>query len=223
MSSDEAPYSIASPASAIMVPANGPMICTPSTRSVLASARIFTKPSVDAFARESGLDHEHVIVEIFESRELDDYDRGRIGAEQFFEAIRSRLKIGMDAGKMRQLWDDIFRENTPVADLIRRWHGMRPMFLISNTCQSHVEQFERQFDLFGLFRDRIYSCHVGLLKPEVEIYELALNRFGVEASKTLFVDDRPENIEGARKAGFYGVHFQGYEDFLRQVGALGML
>ena len=179
-------------------------------------------PAVDAFARESGLDHEHVIVEIFESRELDDYDRGRIGVEQFFAALRSRLKISMDAGKMRHLWDDIFRENTPVADLIRRWHGTRPMFLISNTCQSHVERFERQFDLFRLFRDRIYSCHVGLLKPETEIYELALNRFGVEASKTLFVDDRPENIEGARKAGFHAIHFTGHTAFLEEIKKFGL-
>lgn len=171
-------------------------------------------PAVDAFARESGLDHERVIVEIFESHELDDYDRGRIGADEFFRAIRLRLKIEMDDVLMRRLWDDIFRENTPVADLIRRWHGTRPMFLISNTCQSHVEQFERQFDLFGLFDDRIYSCHVGLLKPEMEIYELALNRFGVEASKTLFVDDRPENIEGARKAGLHAIHFTGHEPLM---------
>src|SRR5438105_2376421 len=46
MSSDEAPNSIATAASAIMLPASGPRMCTPSTRSVLASARIFTNPSV---------------------------------------------------------------------------------------------------------------------------------------------------------------------------------
>src|SRR5262245_34161964 len=46
MSSAAAPNSIATAASAIMLPASGPMMWTPSTRSVLASARIFTKPSV---------------------------------------------------------------------------------------------------------------------------------------------------------------------------------
>ena len=37
---------MATAASAIMLPASGPRMCTPSTRSVLASARILTKPSV---------------------------------------------------------------------------------------------------------------------------------------------------------------------------------
>ncbi len=55
MSSEEAPNSIASAASAIIVPASGPMICTPSTRSVAASASTLTKPSVSAFVRARAL------------------------------------------------------------------------------------------------------------------------------------------------------------------------
>ena len=179
-------------------------------------------PAIEAFAREAGLDHQRVMLEIFESRELDDYDRGRINADQFFQAIRLRLKVRMDERRMRQLWDDIFSENTPVADLIRGWHGKLRMFLISNTCQSHVEQFERQFDLFRLFDGRLYSCHVGLLKPEIEIYELALKKFRVEASKTLFIDDRPENIEGARAAGLHAIHFTGHVSLLAELKKFGL-
>ena len=46
MSSADAPNSIATAASAIMFAGLGPTMWTPSTRSVAASARIFTKPSV---------------------------------------------------------------------------------------------------------------------------------------------------------------------------------
>src|SRR5262245_20792649 len=45
-SSAEPPNAISVTASAIMVPASAPMICTPSTRSEVSSARILTKPSV---------------------------------------------------------------------------------------------------------------------------------------------------------------------------------
>ena len=51
MSSAEAPNSTARVSSAISVPASGPRMCTPSTRSVLASARILTKPSVSPVVR----------------------------------------------------------------------------------------------------------------------------------------------------------------------------
>ncbi len=49
MSSEEAENSIASDASPIMLPTSGPIMWTPSTRSVLASAMIFTNPSVVRF------------------------------------------------------------------------------------------------------------------------------------------------------------------------------
>jgi hypothetical protein len=49
MSSALAPYSIARTASPIISPAFAPTMCTPSTRSVSASAMILTEPSVSAF------------------------------------------------------------------------------------------------------------------------------------------------------------------------------
>src|ERR1700745_3959039 len=55
MSSDEAPNSMATAASPIILPASDPKICTPSTRSVLASARILTKPSVVRLTRARAL------------------------------------------------------------------------------------------------------------------------------------------------------------------------
>ena len=55
MSSAAAPNSMASTASAIKVPASGPMMCTPSTWSVALSARILTKPSVSPLVRARGV------------------------------------------------------------------------------------------------------------------------------------------------------------------------
>ena len=179
-------------------------------------------PAVRAFAVESGLDPDRVIAEIFQSDELHEYDRGRISADEFFRRLRVRLKVRMDEARMRHFWDNIFQENEDVTRLIRDWHGKRKMFLISNTCESHVEQFEKQFDLFKLFHDRVYSCRVGLLKPQVEIYELALKQFGVEASKTLFIDDKPENIEGARKSGLNAHHFTEHGRLLAEIKKLGL-
>src|SRR5260221_5615686 len=46
MSSEDAPNSMAMTASAIMLPASAQISCTPRTRSVFASAKIFTKPSL---------------------------------------------------------------------------------------------------------------------------------------------------------------------------------
>jgi len=112
------------------------------------------KPAAEVFAKECGVTPREILQTVFPSRELEQYDRGRIEPGEFFRHLRSRFKIQLDEDALRRLWDDIFRENVPVAKLIRGWHGRLPMYLISNTCRSHVEQFESQFDLFGLFKNR---------------------------------------------------------------------
>mgnify|MGYP002814408544 CR=1 FL=1 len=52
------------------------------------------------------------------------------------------------------------------------------------------------------------SCYVGLRKPDERIYRLALNVTQRQAAECLFIDDRPENLEGARRLGMRTIHFQ---------------
>jgi HAD superfamily hydrolase (TIGR01509 family) len=55
----------------------------------------------------------------------------------------------------------------------------------------------------------VISYEVGCAKPEPRIFEIALDRLGVAPSHALFVDDREENIEGARRLGIETFHFTG--------------
>jgi putative hydrolase of the HAD superfamily len=47
----------------------------------------------------------------------------------------------------------------------------------------------------------VISCEVGLSKPDPRIYQLCLDRLGLAARETLFVDDRADNVEGAARVG----------------------
>ncbi len=51
----------------------------------------------------------------------------------------------------------------------------------------------------------IFSCSVGVKKPDARIYEIASERLGVPLSNCLFVDDQPEFVEGAVAAGMDAV------------------
>ncbi|WP_084958516.1 HAD family hydrolase [Thermoactinospora rubra] len=62
------------------------------------------------------------------------------------------------------------------------------------------------------FEPRVYSARIGMVKPDVEIYEHLLARLGAESPRdVVFVDDRLENVHGAERAGLTGVHFTGAE------------
>lgn len=57
------------------------------------------------------------------------------------------------------------------------------------------------------FDGGVFSCDVKCLKPEEKIYKILLDRYHLIPQETLFFDDRPENIEAARRLGMQGVVF----------------
>ena len=51
-----------------------------------------------------------------------------------------------------------------------------------------------------LFRS-VISCEEQVVKPEPEIYRRLLDRYSLDPAETLFIDDRPVNLEAARTFG----------------------
>ena len=63
------------------------------------------------------------------------------------------------------------------------------------------------WDFMRLFDEMVLSFREGCAKPGPEIYEHAIARFGVRPAEAFFVDDRPENVEGALAVGMDAVPF----------------
>ena len=56
-----------------------------------------------------------------------------------------------------------------------------------------------------------------VMKPDHRIFELALKRFGIEASETIFIDDNPNNVKAANELGIRGILFQSRERLLSEL------
>jgi len=64
-----------------------------------------------------------------------------------------------------------------------------------------------RFDFLHWFEGIVVSGTEKMRKPSNEIYELTLNRFNIEASQSLFIDDNARNVEAAKKMGINTIHF----------------
>jgi 2-haloacid dehalogenase len=82
-----------------------------------------------------------------------------------------------------------------------------PLFGITNFGAEFWDMFRPTAPIFDLFRDIVVSGVEKCAKPDPEIYALALRRFGLAPGEGLFVDDRLENVEAARRNGFAAHHF----------------
>lgn len=86
--------------------------------------------------------------------------------------------------------------------------GGRTAFL-SNSGTEVMARVRADRPLERLFDAVVISCEVGLSKPDPRIYRLCLDRLGLDAADTLFVDDRADNIAGAAGVGLETLHFEG--------------
>ena len=72
--------------------------------------------------------------------------------------------------------------------------------IISDTWPS-IEQQLNSFGITEFFSTYTFSCFVGTFKPNEKIYKDALDKCGVPAQDTVFIDDSLKNLEGADKLG----------------------
>jgi putative hydrolase of the HAD superfamily len=72
--------------------------------------------------------------------------------------------------------------------------------LLSN-CSSDVPAVFAETALAPLVDDAVFSCSVGLAKPDERIFHLAAQRLGVPPDRCLLVDDREENLAAANSVG----------------------
>ena len=68
--------------------------------------------------------------------------------------------------------------------------------------------------------DMVISGIERVMKPDHRIFELALNRFGIKAEETVFIDDNPKNVQAACELGIKGVLFQSKDLLLSKLFAI---
>jgi len=77
----------------------------------------------------------------------------------------------------------------------------------SNIYAPHVE-WVKQREVFDRFNRLYLSCELGAAKPSKKFFEHILEDLGVEPDRTIFMDDPPENVEGARSLGIRAFHYE---------------
>lgn len=148
------------------------------------------------------------------------YETGLITGEEFIERIAGSLGISLDTREMLQAAADMFIPNhqiVPVLEYVKR-AGI-PIGLLSNTCQAHWEWIveQRYASVVDHFGPIILSYEARSMKPDPHIYRVAESQAGCPPEKIFFVDDRHDNVEGARNAGWIAEPFTSADRLMEQI------
>lgn len=143
------------------------------------------------------------------------------GTADYEEYVAETLKLldGEDKQIAQRFFREWHRSMRPipgiwalVGELKARGYGV---YLLSNASTWFAGHLD-DYPILRLFDGRLISAPEKMAKPEERIYRLALERFGLNAAETLFVDDCAENTEAAERVGIAGYVFDGDAEKLRE-------
>ncbi|MFN8159946.1 MAG: HAD family phosphatase [Solirubrobacterales bacterium] len=200
----------------------GGVLTTPLVESFAAvqdSTGIPTAALGTAMARIAEREGRHPLFEL---------ETGRVSEADFLATMAAELEPDLGHRPEMHRFSEIYFEaldpNPPMIELMRelRASGLR-MALLTNNVREWEPLWRAMLPVDEIFETVVDSAFVGCRKPDPEIYELTLERLGLEAGDCLFVDDIEVNCRAAQDLGMGAVHFRDNGQAIPEVrAALGL-
>ena len=94
------------------------------------------------------------------------------------------------------------------------------LYGLSNWSSETFPLVKDKFAAFGMLDGIVMSGEELIGKPDLRIYQILLDRYGLNAEECVFIDDRLSNIEAGEKVGIRGIVFENCEQAKREFEGL---
>ncbi len=153
-----------------------------------------------------------------------EYDRGNLSDEEVVEAF-----IKNDPGIEKELRESL----NNISGMLVRYDYAIPwvkalkqsgyqVLVLSNFSHKAVADCGEVLDFLPFTDGGILSYQDHVIKPQPEIYDLLMERYGLVPEECVFMDDTLVNVEAAQKAGIHGIHFRDKEQAEKELHDLGV-
>ena len=171
-----------------------------------------SKTRLEQFAAFTGETIGTVRKRLIDSGYSQSCDLGRFKGERAYREGLKRLGHRMTMEHFRNMWISVFEPNEAVVALVRRLKSHAAIALLTNNSDMVRDGLEDAYsEILELFRPRLYSADLGVMKPDPRIYEVVLNLMDSEPTETLFIDDAAKHVAGAEALGLTTHHFRSAE------------
>lgn len=127
---------------------------------------------------------------------------------------------------------DLFVEN--IKGIVKEYDYAEPLlqrlkdsgykvYILSNYPKDLSDLHWKDFKFLPVADGYIISAYERIVKPDEKIYRLLTERFGVNLSESVFIDDRQINIDAAEKLGMQAILFRDHDTLISEFEKKGIL
>jgi putative hydrolase of the HAD superfamily len=161
------------------------------------------------FSEYSHYNVSEIYQKIFDSEVVSQYERGKIKTKVFYRKMKRMFKFELGLGKFLRIWNEIFFPHPEVEKMVAKLKKRFRLLLLSNINSAHYNYIKKNFKIIRKFDRIILSYRIGARKPETIVYERAISASLCRPEEILYIDDRRDLVEAARKLGIHSICFRG--------------
>ena len=169
--------------------------------------------TISAFHELGMTNFEQVYSQMAQSDLFDSYETGKISTQHFINLLLPHLPFGTSPNKVVAAWNAMIldvplKKIALLADLKKSL----PTFLLSNTNDLHIQKVRDEWkkvtdSAMEESFHKIYLSHeIKHRKPTSQAFSYVLEENGLEAARTIFIDDTLQHIVGAKSIGLQTLH-----------------
>jgi 2-haloacid dehalogenase len=152
-------------------------------------------------------------------------DRGRPFAEGVAQLVERHPEHAAAIAAYHERWPEMVAGDIPgtVEVLAELQAAGVPLYALTNWSAETFAITRGRFEFLEWFDGLLVSGEERVTKPDPAIFQLLLDRFGLDPTATVFVDDSAANVAAARRLGFDAIRFTGHEELRRELVARRLL
>lgn len=147
-----------------------------------------------------------------------DFTLGKISEKQYWEKVSENFPGKLNIKEARELIFKNFYAQKNVISCARELKSSN--FIIGVVTNNPKEWFEYLFKKYGImdiFTIKAVSSYIHIRKPDVKIFQYALQEAGVKGPEAIYIDDSPRKVQGAEALGMKIIIYDNFPDFKDQL------
>lgn len=162
---------------------------------------------------------------LFASDEWIELDRGTMMIHDVIEVLTKRHpQYSQEITYVLNHWTDMM---TPIEENVKIAYKLKEkgysLYLLSNFHLEAIETVFQKYDFFKIFDGKIISAHVHKIKPDLDIYKLLLDKYNINPSESVFIDDSFMNTAAAEELGITSIYLPYLDDLNEKLKQINIL
>ncbi len=109
-------------------------------------------------------------------------------------------------GRWLEMLGDQIHETVEILQQLKKT-GKYKLYALTNWSAETFPHALERFEFFKMFEGVVVSGEEKMRKPSAAFYKIIIDRYHLDPSKTIFIDDSMRNVKGAEAVGITGIHF----------------